>query len=103
MLPLGPLPTRCFLRPSLVGALCLLPLNFAHAQSAATPAAHAEKNPGPNPNNPKPEDIVELTPFTVTSSGDRGYQAQSSLGGSRLKTDLKNIAAPTTAFTAQFL
>jgi len=48
-------------------------------------------------------EVVELTPFTVTSTLDRGYQAQSTLGGSRLRTDLKDVAAPTTAFTKEFL
>lgn len=48
-------------------------------------------------------EIVELTPFTVTSTQDRGYQAQSTLGGSRLRTDLKDVASPTTGFTEQFI
>ena len=48
------------------------------------------------------EEVVELNPFVVTSKGDRGYQAQSTLGGSRLKSNLKDVAAPTTAFTSQF-
>lgn len=46
--------------------------------------------------------MLALNPFVVTSAGDRGYQAQSTLGGSRLKTNLKDVAAPTTAFTQQF-
>lgn len=48
------------------------------------------------------DQVVELSPFTVASSGDRGYQPQSTLGGSRLRTDLKDVAAPTTGFTEQF-
>ena len=48
-------------------------------------------------------EVVELTPFTVSTTLDRGYQAQSTLGGSRLRTDLKDVAAPTSAFTAEFL
>lgn len=48
-------------------------------------------------------DVVELSPFTVNAAADRGYQAQSSLSGSRLKTDLKDMAAPVSAFTEQFL
>ncbi len=49
------------------------------------------------------EEIVELSPFTITASEDRGYQAQSSLSGSRLKTDLKDMASPVSVFTEQFL
>jgi outer membrane receptor protein involved in Fe transport len=48
-------------------------------------------------------EAVELTPFSVSTTLDRGYQAQSTLGGSRLRTDLKDVAAPTTAFTQEFL
>ena len=52
---------------------------------------------------PVREEITVLSPFTVSSTGDRGYQPQSTLGGSRLRTDLKDVAAPTTGFTEQFL
>ena len=52
---------------------------------------------------PSIDEIVDLTPFTVNASDDRGYQAQSSFTGSRMKTDLKDIAAPTSSFTEQFL
>lgn len=52
---------------------------------------------------PGEETIVELSPFTVNASEDRGYQAQSALTGSRMKTDLKDIASPTSSFTEQFL
>lgn len=48
------------------------------------------------------DDVVLLSPFEVTSGGDRGYQAGNSLGGSRLATSLKDIASPTSAFTSQF-
>lgn len=66
---------------------------------AETPAASKEKNEAKN----QLGDVIELAPFTVNASEDRGYQAQSSLGGTRLKTDLKDIASPTSAFTSQFL
>ena len=94
-------PTR---RPALLAVLCLLPLGLVSAQQV-TPAAaaNADDRAPVKIEAAAPTDVVELTPFQVTSAGDRGYQAQSSLGGSRLKTDLKNIASPTSAFTAQFL
>jgi len=49
------------------------------------------------------EETIVLSPFTVSATEDRGYQAQSSLAGSRLRTSLKDIAAPTSAFTQQFI
>ncbi|MEN9404572.1 MAG: hypothetical protein RL091_3275 [Verrucomicrobiota bacterium] len=51
----------------------------------------------------KSEDVVELSPFVVSAGDDRGYQAQSSLSGSRLKSDLKDMASPVSVFTDQFL
>ncbi len=47
-------------------------------------------------------EVIELTPFTVNAAADRGYQAESSLSGSRLRTNLKDMATPVTAFTEQF-
>lgn len=49
------------------------------------------------------EEIVELNPFVVTAKDDRGYQAQATLAGSRLKTNLKDVASPVSSFTQQFL
>jgi len=46
---------------------------------------------------------VVMDPFTVSTAGDVGYLAQSSLSGSRLNANLGDLAAPTTAFTAEFL
>jgi iron complex outermembrane receptor protein len=43
-----------------------------------------------------------LSPFMVESTQDRGYQAQTTLAGSRLKTNLKDVASPTSAFTETF-
>ena len=80
-----------------------LPLlaSIACAQSAANPAVAVP--PSENTSKAIPSEVVELTPFTITATQDRGYQAQSTLGGSRLRTNLKDVAAPTTAFTAEFL
>lgn len=46
---------------------------------------------------------VQLSPFVVNSSGDVGYVAQESLSGSRMKTSLKDVSAPVTVFTSEFL
>ena len=51
----------------------------------------------------KPDDTVVLTPFVVSTAGDVGYVAQNSVSGSRLNTKLSDLAAPTTAFTVEFL
>ena len=82
--------------------LCLPGLaSVACAQAVANSSAPASLKD--DPKTATAPEVVELTPFTVTSTLDRGYQAQSTLGGSRLRTNLKDVAAPTTAFTAEFL
>ncbi len=74
--------------PRLLAAIGALPaLSFAQA---AKPAA------------PEPETVV-LSPFVVDTSADQGYQATSTLAGSRLKTELKDVAASVTVLTNEFM
>jgi outer membrane receptor protein involved in Fe transport len=49
------------------------------------------------------ESPTVMTPFEVDSSQDTGYRARSSLAGSRVNTDLKDIANPITVVTKDFL
>lgn len=49
------------------------------------------------------EKAIVLSPFEVDASQDKGYQAQSTLAGSRLNTRLKDTAAPISIFTDQLL
>lgn len=48
-----------------------------------------------------PKDIVQLTPFSVTTTRDTGYFAEHTLAGSRLNTNLADIAASITVVTKQ--
>lgn len=63
----------------------------------------------PAPANPpalKPavtDEILELSPFQVNSTKDRGYSATSTLMGSRTNTDLKDIANPLDIFTKELI
>jgi iron complex outermembrane receptor protein len=53
---------------------------------------------------PKPEsDLVVLSPFTVTSGSDQGYQAGNTLAGSRMNTKLSETPASVSVFTEEFL
>ena len=45
--------------------------------------------------------VVRLTPFTVDSTRDRGYFAENTLAGSRLNTNLADLAASITVVTKQ--
>lgn len=48
-------------------------------------------------------EIFTLSPFNVDASEDRGYTAANTMAGSRLKTDLKDVAAPISVFTKELL
>ncbi len=82
----------------------------AERTPAASPAGAAGLPPGfssvtsgkPSVGAGEPAAIV-LSPFTVETTQDRGYQAQTTLAGSRLATNLKDVASPTSAFTETFL
>ena len=69
------------------------------AQAAPAPSrATAAPPPAAAPTD---KDIVELSPFTVTSDKDKGYWAENTISGSRLNTPLSDIAASITVVTKQ--
>ncbi len=78
------------------------PLRLFTATAFLAPALAAAQAVSPKPATAG-EDAVVLSPFVVDSSSDRGYQATSTLAGSRLKTDLKDIAASVTVLTEEFM
>ena len=49
------------------------------------------------------EDVYELSPFEVNTSESMGYLATSSLAGSRLKTELRDVSAAISVVTPEFL
>lgn len=49
------------------------------------------------------EDIVVLSPFEVTGTDDVGYQATSTLAGTRLRTDLRDIGSSISIVNEEFL
>lgn len=51
----------------------------------------------------KKEEPVELSPFVVSTSKDVGYQATSTLAGTRLNTNLKDVGAAVSVYTQEFL
>ncbi|MCX6932525.1 MAG: hypothetical protein NTZ29_07500, partial [Verrucomicrobia bacterium] len=56
---------------------------------ADTPASTAAVNT-PTSRAPIPEsEVVELSPFVISSERDIGYRATSTLAGTRLNTDIK--------------
>ncbi len=81
-------PTR--FRVLLIAALTMPTLSTVFAQE--TPAT-----------SPKVEDeTITLSPFIVNSSKDQGYRATSTLAGSRINTELKDVASSITVVTKEF-
>lgn len=75
----------------------LLPLCALTAAAQTTPPP-VSTTPGT-----RSEEIVELSPFIVGSERDRGYVATSSLAGTRIRTELKDIASPISVVTREFM
>jgi hypothetical protein len=73
-------------------ALCLLAAPYTRSQTPAAP-----------PQQPADEAVV-LSPFIVDASTDEnGYRANSTLAGTRVRTDLRDVASAITVVTQQFL
>ena len=49
------------------------------------------------------DEPVTLTPFVVAESEDRGYAATSTLAGTRLRTELRDVGAAISVVTSQFM
>ena len=69
---------------------------------ASLSAQTAPPNPPATP-APAATAVVELSPFTVNTSRDVGYQAENTLAGSRLNTSLRDTASSVSVFTREFL
>ena len=75
----------------------LFSLGHLSAQVAATSSS------GLTPKTVEKSEIVELSPFTVNTTGDIGYVAENTLAGSRLNTRLRDTASSVSVFTKEFL
>ena len=81
---------------------------FHHAACFAgvlwTAASLSAQTVPPTPATPAAsEAVVTLSPFEVSVAQDNGYASQDTLAGSRLRTNLKDIAAAISPMTAEFL
>ena len=74
----------------------LLALALAPVHAAETTGA----TPAPTKDEPA---LVLLSPFTVNSAKDSGYQALSTLAGTRLDTPLKDLGGAISIYTKDFL
>jgi outer membrane receptor protein involved in Fe transport len=77
-----------------------LRLWFASFLASALPAL-AQTVPAPTATTPA--DTVILTPFTVSTDRDNGYAATETLAGTRLRTELRDVAASMSVLTPELL
>ena len=106
MKPNRSIPT--YLRRLLATQVCaLLAVSSMWAQQvtqpATTPTAPPPKPPAVTTTTAAApsEDVVQLSPFTVNTTKDAGYFAENTLAGSRLNTNLGDLAASITVVTKQ--
>ena len=52
---------------------------------------------------PATDDVIELSPFVVSPDDDTGYRASGTLAGTRLRTDLRDVAASISVITKDFM
>ena len=77
----------------LTAAFCFALSVRLSAQTAAAPVTAT----------PADDEPIVLSPFVVDASEDSGYLATSTLAGSRVRTELKNVASSISVVTSQFL
>jgi outer membrane receptor protein involved in Fe transport len=88
----------------LTASIAPAPGAFAQLTPATTAAETANsKNPAPKEKSTLDEEIIILSPFTVSSSKDTGYQATSTLAGTRLRTDLVDIGSAISVLTKEMM
>lgn len=68
---------------------------FSAALLASTPSGVLAQEEDPS--------VYDLSPFTVDASEDSGYLANSTLAGTRIKSDLKDIGTSIQVVTSEFL
>ncbi|MBI5690516.1 MAG: TonB-dependent receptor [Verrucomicrobia bacterium] len=77
------------MKPPRLAWSLLLFISVAVGQTAAPPPAR--------------EEAIELNPFVVTAGTDDGYASKETLSGTRLRTDIKNVASSMSIVTAEML
>jgi hypothetical protein len=70
---------------------------------AAGPSWAQQQRAAASTSADKQEEVLELSPFEVTSEGNDTYTAATTLAGNRLNTELRDIGNSITVITSQFL
>lgn len=69
------------------------------ARARANPTASTPSTRGPGTN----DDVLEMTPFTVSTEKDRGYYASNAMSGTRINAKVEDLASAITVVTKQQL
>ncbi|HRE80828.1 MAG TPA: hypothetical protein PLN52_07255, partial [Opitutaceae bacterium] len=64
--------------------------------------AWAQTSPNPPTAPVPPEEVVQLSPFSVSADRQVGYQAESTLAGAGLRTPIENVGSAISVITPQF-
>lgn len=97
------------IRAALLGAALLAAIPGRAQQAASAPNAENPPAPAVVPVEARPREAtlddkaIELSPFQVTSSRDQGYRATATMSGTRLKSNLDDLAASISVVTKQQL
>lgn len=75
-------------------SLAVAPRSLGQTAPAAAPAAGTPA---------ADEEVVILSPFVVSAAEDKGYRATSTLAGTRIKTDLRDVGSAISVVTEKFL
>jgi len=81
---------------------------LAAAFCAAVPKAFGQAAPAAPATDSTPtavadEDIIEMSPFVVTTENQDRYRATDTLAGSRIRTELKDVGSAISVITSEFL
>ena len=97
---------RCVASLTFASAL-LSVVSITTAQTPATPtpeeARRAAEAAAARATTPRNDEAIVLSPFEVREDEDKGYLATSAQSGTRLRTELKDIAAAVSVVTKDFM
>lgn len=93
-----------------ISALSFVPSSYSQAVEPKQPVPSADKSAADNPipvetapASATDADIIVMSPFEVNTGADKGYQATSTMAGSRINTKLKDVGASIQVVTGAFL
>ncbi len=74
----------------------------AQQQNQSPTSAPAESKPAPG-ESPSGEEVIVLSPFEVSAANDTGYIGSTTLAGSRLNTDIRDLGTSVSVYSSIFL